>query len=488
MDFFESQEVRIPKGHVRTRFAPSPTGYMHVGGLRTALYAFLLAKQDNGQFLLRIEDTDQERFVEGATEVILRTMRDAGLHYDEGPDIGGPVGPYSQVERKDLYRRYAEKLVATGHAYYCFCQKTDTPDEKKAHIKYDGRCSRLAADDIDEKLASGIPYVIRQKIPVGGATSFQDVLFGQVTIENAELDEGVLIKADGLPTYNFANVVDDHLMGITHIVRGTEYLTSTPKYNLLYTAFGWEIPVYIHVSPVMKNATQKLSKRHGDPTYEDLLALGYLKEAILNYVALLGWSPGGEREKFTLAELVDAFSVQGLSKSPAIFDLEKLTWLNGEYIKALPVETFHALVSPYLTQAVKRPVDSLFLAGLVQSRCGKLTDVIEMLDFLDVYPSFSTDLYIHKKMKTDAALASTVLAHIQTTLTAADTWTMESLHEALMALVTQLGLKNGQVLFPLRVAVSGKESTPCGGIEICVLLGKEESLTRIDASLKQLQQ
>ncbi|MCL1820244.1 MAG: glutamate--tRNA ligase [Oscillospiraceae bacterium] len=438
-------EKRIPKGRTRTRFAPSPTGYMHVGGLRTALYAYLIAKMDGGQFILRIEDTDQGRYVEGATEIIYKTLLDAGLVYDEGPDKGGSVGPYTQSERREIYHKYAERLIELGGAY-------------------------IRDDE---------PGVVRQKIPADGSTSFTDTLFGEVTISNSELDEGVLIKSDGMPTYNFANVIDDHLMGITHIVRGTEYLTSTPKYNLLYEAFGWDIPIYIHVSPVMKNAAQKLSKRNGDPTYEDLLDMGYLKEAVLNYVALLGWSPGGEREIFSLKELEETFNVSGLSKSPAIFDMEKLTWLNGEYIRALSSDRFYELALPYIKRYIKREVDSREVALMVQSRCGRLTDIRELTDFIDKLPEYSKELFIHKKMKTDVESSIGTLRHIYDALSALDEWTAESVHTSMTALVAELGLKNGQVLFPLRVAVSGKESTPAGGTELCALLGKEESLKRI---------
>ncbi|GHU96525.1 glutamate--tRNA ligase [Clostridia bacterium] len=422
-------------GGVRTRFAPSPTGYMHVGGMRTALYAYLIAKKAGGTFILRIEDTDQGRFVEGATEVIIRSLRDAGLNYDEGP--------YIQSQRREIYAEYAEKLIALGGAY---------------------------RDDA----------VVRQRVPKDGSTTFRDELFGDITVENSELDESVLIKSDGMPTYNFAHVVDDHLMGITHVVRGTEFLVSTPKYVLLYKAFGWEPPTYIHVAPVMKDAQHKLSKRNGDPTYEDLLNMGFLKEAVLNYVALLGWSPGGEREIFSLKELEQAFGIGGLSKSPAIFDLEKLTWLNGEYIKALPPERFMELVT-------LPPVeDGALLVSLLQPRCERLTDVAELTDFLVKLPDYDLSLFTHKKMKTDESIAKRVLTVVREHLKPLSAWNLEAIQDAAAAVVDRLALKNGQVLYPLRVAVSGKASTPGGGAEICVLLGKDESLRRIDAAIARL--
>jgi glutamyl-tRNA synthetase len=449
MDYFTQMENNIPKGHVRTRFAPSPTGYMHVGGLRTALYAYLIAKMDGGKFVLRIEDTDQCRYVEGATEIIYKTLTDAGLVYDEGPDVGGSVGPYTQSERREIYHKYAERLIELGGAY-------------------------IRDDE---------PGVVRQRVPADGSTSFTDALFGEVTINNSELDEGVLIKSDGMPTYNFANVIDDHLMGITHIVRGTEYLTSTPKYNLLYQAFGWEIPTYIHVSPVMKNATQKLSKRNGDPTYEDLLDMGCLKEAVLNYVALLGWSPGGEREMFSLAELEKIFTLSGLSKSPAIFDMEKLVWLNGEYIRALPFDIFYELALPYIKKYIKRGIDTREIAKMVQGRCGLLTDIRELTDFIDELPDYDKQLFIHKKMKTDVESSVQVLKRVHGVLAKLESWTTEDIHAAITGLVAEMELKTGQILYPLRVAVSGKESTPGGGTELCALLGKEESLARIEKAI-----
>ena len=489
------REALIPKGRVRTRFAPSPTGYMHVGGLRTALYAYLIAKHAGGDFLLRIEDTDQERFVQGAIAVIYRTLRETGLVYDEGPDVGGPVGPYVQTERRGLYTEYADYLVGKGHAYPCFCDKERLDELRRIHEashiahKYDGCCARLSPEEVAAKKAAGLPFVIRQKMPATGKTAFDDVVFGRIEVDNSELDDNILVKSDGLPTYNFANVIDDHLMGITHIVRGTEYLASTPKYNLLYQAFGWDIPTYIHVSPVMKNATQKLSKRHGDPTYEDLLAMGYLRDAIVNYVTLLGWSPRSEQEIFSLSDLIACFDLEGLSKSPAIFNMDKLTWFNGQYLRRLSPAEFAALSRPYIEQTVKTsPVDKDGLAALLQERCEKLTDIPEQVDFFDAVPPYDTALYEHKKMKTDKASSLMALRSALPVLAALTVWSKESLHDALMALVAALGTKNGQLLYPLRVAVSGKAFTPGGGVELCTLLGKEETLVRVKSAVVLLEQ
>ena len=487
-NYFAEREAAIPKGVTRTRFAPSPTGYMHVGGLRTALYSYLIAKRDGGRFLLRIEDTDQERFVEGAVESIIRILRGAGLQYDEGPDTGGPAGPYIQSERREIYAKYAELLIAKNGAYRCFCQKE--PEAAGPHERGHCPCRDISPDGAAEMAGSGKRYAVRQRIPEGGASSFCDTLFGEVSIDNAELDDGILIKSDGMPTYNFANVVDDHLMGITHIVRGTEFLVSTPKYNLLYESFGWEAPVYIHVAPVMKDARRKLSKRHGDPTYEDLIDMGFIKEAVLNYVALLGWSPGGEREKFTLDELAEVFTTAGLSKSPAIFDTEKLSWLNGEYLRELPPGDFYELALPYIQKSVSCAVDARFLAELLQGRCGSLSEIAGLTDFIDALPEYDAALFVHKKMKTDETLAFNVLESVMKKLSGLPDggWTNERIHDALMEQVAELGLKNGQVLYPVRAALSGKASTPGGGVELCVLLGMEESLRRMDIAVKKLQE
>ena len=471
---------------VRTRFAPSPTGYMHVGNLRTALYAYLMAKSQGGTFILRIEDTDQERYVEGAVDIIYNTLKEAGLYWDEGPDIGGPVGPYVQSERMPMFKKYAEQLVESGHAYYCFCDKDRLEEvrvlQKASGIvpRYDGHCRNLSKEEVAEKLAAGIPYVIRQKMPTEGTTSFHDEVYGLITVDNDTLDDQVLIKADGMPTYNFANVVDDHTMGITHVIRGSEYLSSTPKYNLLYEAFGWEIPTYIHCPPVMKNATEKLSKRNGDASYQDLVAKGYLPPAIVNYLALLGWAPKGEQEIFTMEELKKEFSVSGISKSPSIFDNQKLDYINAEYIRRLPLDQFHQIALPWIRQTVKREdVDTRLIAKVLQARTEVLNQISEQVDFIDCLPEYDTALYIHKKMKTNKETSLEALKAALPVLEALDDFSEESIHTALFDLIAKLGVKNGYLLWPIRVAVSGKQFTPGGGIEICSILGKKESLARI---------
>ena len=479
---------------VRTRFAPSPTGYMHIGNLRTALYAYLIAKSKGGKFILRIEDTDQERYVDGAVDVIYKTMKDTGLIHDEGPDIGGDYGPYIQSERRSIYKEYAEKLVETGHAYYCFCTKERLEELRqrqtvmKVPTKYDGHCSKLSKEEIEANLKAGIPYVIRQKVPQYGKTTFHDEVFGDITVENAILDDNVLLKADGLPTYNFANVIDDHLMHITHIIRGSEYLSSTPKYNLLYEAFGWEIPKYIHVSPVMKDNGKKLSKREGDASYEDFINKGYLKEAVVNYIALLGWAPGDEREKFTLAELVDAFDIKGISKSPAIFDEKKLAWLNGEYIRELTPEKFHEDALPYYKGVITNPeIDLKAVSELLQPRCERLSDIPEQVDFFDKLPEYDRELYTHKKMKTNPENSLEVLKEVLPVLEGIDDWTKENIHDRLIELVQKLELKNGRILWPVRVAVSGKAFTPGGGVELAAILGKKETIERIKKGIELLE-
>lgn len=486
MSYYSELEARIPHGKVRTRFAPSPTGYMHIGNLRTALYTYFITKHAGGDFILRIEDTDQERYVEGATDLIFRTLRETGLIYDEGPDVGGPVGPYVQSERREIYGRYAELLVERGAAYYCFCGKEEHTGELPT--KYDGRCSRLTPDEVQEKLSAGTPHVIRQKMPRTGTTTFTDVVYGEISVENEELDDQILLKSDGLPTYNFANVVDDHLMGITHVVRGAEYLSSAPKYNLLYQAFGWEVPVYVHCAPVMKNATEKLSKRKGDPSYEDLLAMGYLKDALINYVALLGWSPGGEREIYNLSELIDVFEIRGISKSPAIFDFAKLNYINSEYLRGMTPEAFHAIAAPYIRETVKNPtIDTTLIAPLLQPRCERLTDIPEKVDFFDALPAYDTALYCHKKMKTDEAGSLAVLRELLPVIEGISAWSFDAIHAALFAYIEEKGYKNGYVLWPLRTALSGKQTTPGGGVELCQILGKEESLRRMKAGIAQLE-
>ncbi len=480
-------------GKVRTRFAPSPTGYMHVGNLRTALYAYLLAKKNDGAFILRIEDTDRERYVEGAVDIIYDTLRKTGLVWDEGPDIGGPVGPYVQSERMGMFKAYAEELVKKGHAYYCFCDKERLEEVRTIQQasgiapRYDGHCRHLTPEEVQEKLDADVPYVIRQKMPTTGTTSFEDEVYGTVTVENETLDDQILIKTDGMPTYNFANVVDDHTMGITHVIRGNEYLASTPKYNLLYEAFGWEKPVYIHCAPVMKNHTEKLSKRNGDASFEDLLAKGYLTEAIVNYIALLGWSPKGENEIFTLPELVQEFDVSGISKSPAIFDVQKLRAINGEYIRRLSPADFLAHAKPYIRQTCKREdVDLSALCAMLQPRTEVFTDIPEQVDFIDTLPAYDNALYVHKKMKTNQENSLASLKACLPALEAVTEWTLENVHAALFDVIAQLGVKNGVVLWPVRVALSGKQFTPGGGVDLAALLGKEETLARIRKGIAQL--
>lgn len=490
MTWFDEMEARIPTGTVRTRFAPSPTGYMHVGNLRTALYTWLIARKANGSFIFRLEDTDQSRQVEGATELIYKTMTECGLTHDEGPDVGGPVGPYIQTQRRDLYGKYAQLLVEKGHAYYCFCEKAESEEDSGEFDRAADPCRDLTAEEVAANLAAGKPYVIRQKIPAEGSTTFHDASFGDITVENSTLDDQVLMKRDGLPTYNFANVIDDHLMGITHVVRGSEYLASAPKYNLLYEGFGWEIPTYIHCSPVMRDAQHKMSKRHGDPSYEDLKNLGYLTDAILNYVALLGWSPRGElaeQEFFTLDELVQAFDITGISKSPAIFDLEKLKYFNSTYIKNLSPEAFFAAAEPYLKEGVKDPaIDLRLIAPLIQTRLDVLTEIPAMVDFFDALPEYSNDLYTHKKMKTNPENSLEALQFVLPVFEGMTEWTFESIHAALIDLAAAKELKNGRIMWPVRVAVSGKPTTPGGAVELCHILGKEETLRRIRAGIQQL--
>lgn len=478
---------------VRTRFAPSPTGYMHIGNLRTALYEYLIARKNNGRFILRIEDTDQERYVEGAVDVIYKTLRLAGIEHDEGPDRGGEYGPYIQSERKHLYKEYAEKLVDLGGAYYCFCKRERLEALKSeceaagVPYKYDRRCLELSGAEVKSRLAAGEPCVIRQKMPDTGCTSFDDVVYGEITVENSNLEDQILLKSDGLPTYNFANVIDDHLMAITHVVRGSEYLSSTPKYNLLYRAYGWDIPTYVHVSPVMKNAAQKLSKRAGDPSFEDLVSMGYLVDAIINYVALLGWSPGTEQEIFSRDELLETFDIQGISKSPAIFDINKLTWMNGEYIRKLTPEEFHRLAEPYLAGAIKAGgVDLLKVSRLLQPRTEVLTSIPGSVDFIDTLPDYGAQLFVHKKMKTTPEIALNSLEAALPVLEELADWNAASLHDALLELVNAKGVKNSQVLWPVRIAISGREVTPGGATEIADILGKDETVKRIKLGIEML--
>ncbi len=489
MTFFEDMEKRIPKGQVRTRFAPSPTGYMHVGNLRTALYTWLIARKNGGDFILRIEDTDQERLVEGAVDVIYKTMAECGLTHDEGPDVGGPVGPYIQSERRGLYRHYAELLVEKGAAYYCFCEKTESEEDTGDFTRAADPCRTLSQAEVSSQLAAGKPYVIRQRIPAG-QTTFHDAIFGDITVDNETLDDQVLLKSDGLPTYNFANVVDDHLMGITHVVRGSEYLASAPKYNLLYEAFGWDIPVYVHCSPVMRDAQNKMSKRHGDPSYEDLIAQGYLTEAVLNYVALLGWSPKGElaeQEIFSLEELAQVFDISGISKSPAIFDLAKLDHFNAVYLRAMEPEAFHKVAEPYIRKAVKNPViDTKLIAPLLQARLETLNEIPEKVDFFDALPDYETALYINKKSKTDEESSLAVLEAYLPVLEALSPWDHDTLYQSMVDYAAAHEMKNAKLMWPVRIAVAGKQVTPGGAVEICQILGKEETLRRIRTGIEKL--
>ena len=467
---------------VRTRYAPSPTGFMHVGNLRTALYEYLVAKSQNGKFILRIEDTDRERLVEGAVDVIYDTMKLAGLKHDEGPDIGGDFGPYVQSERKDMYLPYAEQLIKEGKAYRCFCTKErlEKLQEDSVGGGYDRHCRNLPQEEIDRLLAEGTPYVIRQKMPIEGSTTFTDAVFGEITVDNSELQDQILIKTDGYPTYNFANVIDDHTMGITHVVRGCEYLSSTPKYNLLYEAFGWDTPVYIHLTPVMKDAARKLSKRHGDPSFEDLLNMGYLKEAVVNYIALVGWNPGDNREFFTMDELIDAFSIDGLSKSPAIFDMAKLTWMNAEYIRRLDPGAFTSYAEPYYEKAGIERMDREILCRILQPRVERFDQIPEMAAFLaKLDESYPLDMYTNKKSKTNPEVAKNVLDIAITALEGLDEWGEREVHDVLLGLAEKNGLKNGTMLWPVRIALAGRQVTPGGAIEIAVLLGREEGLRRL---------
>lgn len=478
---------------VRTRFAPSPTGYLHLGGLRTALYAYLMAKKNNGTFILRIEDTDQNRYVEGAVDVIYRTMKDIGLDWDEGPDVGGDYGPYIQSERKDMYLPYAHELVKKGKAYYCFCTKEEL-EARKAQAeaegkvwKYDKHCASIPYEEARKRVEAGEPYVIRQNVPETGSASFDDVLYGHIEVDCAELEDMILIKADGMPTYNFANVIDDHSQHITHVMRGNEYLSSTPKYNLLYEAFGWEKPVYIHLSPIMKDAHRKLSKRYGDAFYEDFIQKGYLKEAILNYVALLGWNPGDEREFFTLPELVEAFSIKGLSKSPAIFDNEKLQWMNGEYVRKLSEADFTAHAMPFYEAAGIGHMDTSILFTILQARVQYFGEIPAMVDFLTALPEYDTELFTNKKSKTNPEVAAQVLDMAIPALEALPEWTVSALHDTLLGMAAEKGLKNGTMLWPVRIALAGKQVTPGGAMEIAALLGKEEGLRRLKLGREKLQ-
>ena len=485
--WFEEMEARIPTNEVRTRFAPSPTGYMHVGNLRTALYTYLIARSQGGKFILRIEDTDQGRLVEGAVDVIYKTMAQCHLEHDEGPDVGGPVAPYVQTERRPLYKEYAELLMERGHAYRCFCEKTESEEDAGDFGRGDDPCRCMSREESDRRAAEGQPYVIRQLIPHEGTTTFHDEIFGDITVENTTLDDQVLIKRDGLPTYNFANVVDDHLMGITHVVRGSEYLSSSPKYNLLYEGFGWNIPKYVHCSPVMRDAHNKMSKRHGDPSYEDLIAQGFLTDAVLNYVALLGWSPRGEQEIFSLDELKQIFDISGISKSPAIFDIEKLRYFNSEYIRAMSPEAFAKAAEPFIRRSVKNEqYDAAAIAALLQQRTEVLTDIPEKVDFFDELPEYGAELFVHKKSKSDEASSKAVLTSIVPIFEAISDWNDENIMAAMVGLAESMEAKNAKVMWPVRIAAAGKAVTPGGAVEICRILGKDETLRRMHVALEKL--
>ncbi len=478
---------------VRTRFAPSPTGRMHVGNLRTALYAYLIAKHEDGDFLLRIEDTDQERFVEGALEIIYRTLRKTGLVHDEGPDKDKGAGPYVQSERhkQGIYLQYAKKLIEKGEAYYCFCDKERLEGLKrevagKEIIVYDKHCLSLSKEEVEEKLKAGIPYVIRQNNPTEGKTTFIDDIYGEITVDNSELDDMILIKSDGYPTYNFANVVDDHLMGITHVVRGNEYLSSSPKYNRLYEAFGWEVPVYVHCPLITNEEHKKLSKRSGHSSYEDLLEQGFLTEAIVNYVALLGWCPEDNREIFSLPELISAFDYHHMNKSPAVFDMVKLKWMNGEYFKAMDFETFYGMAEPYIKKVLSKPLDARKIAGLIKTRIEVFTDIPEHIDFFEALPDYDISMYTHKKMKTNAQTSLQVLQEVLPLLEKQESFSNDDLYGMLLSYTGQKGYKNGYVMWPIRTAVSGKQMTPGGATELMEILGKEESVKRIKTAIEKL--
>ena len=478
---------------VRTRFAPSPTGRMHVGNLRTALYAYLISKHQDGDFILRIEDTDQERYVEGAVDIIYRTLAKTGLIHDEGPDKDGGCGPYVQSERqaKGIYLEYAKQLVEKGEAYYCFCDKERLESLKtsvagKEITVYDKHCLSLSKEEVEEKLKAGVPYVIRQNNPTEGTTTFVDEIYGDITVDNSELDDMILIKSDGYPTYNFANVVDDHLMGITHVVRGNEYLSSSPKYNRLYEAFGWEVPVYVHCPLITDENHQKLSKRCGHSSFEDLVEQGFLTEAIINFVALLGWSPADNEEIMSLEELVAKFDYLHMSKSPAVFDYTKLKWMNGEYIKRMDFDDFYTMALPYMKEMIHRDVDFAKVAKMVQSRIEIFPDIKDHVDFIDELPEYDVAMYTHKKMKTNAETSLEVLTELLPVLEAQEDYSNDALYATLCKYVEEKGVKNGYVMWPIRTAVSGKQMTPGGATELMELLGKEESIARIRKGIELL--
>ena len=478
---------------VRTRFAPSPTGRMHVGNLRTALYAYLIAKHEGGDFLLRIEDTDQERFVDGALEIIYRTLEKTGLVHDEGPDKDGGCGPYVQSERQaqGIYLKYAKELIDKGEAYYCFCDKERLDSLKqevagKEIVVYDKHCLSLSKEEVEEKLASGVPYVIRQNNPTTGTTTFSDEIYGDITVDNAELDDMILIKSDGYPTYNFANVVDDHLMGITHVVRGNEYLSSSPKYTRLYQAFGWEEPVYVHCPLITDENHKKLSKRSGHSSFEDLIDQGLVTEAVVNYVALLGWCPEDNREIFSLEELVQAFDYHHMSKSPAVFDIQKLRWMNGEYLKAMDSDRFYEMAEPYIREVIRKPLDLKKIAAMVKTRIEVFPDIAGLIDFFEALPDYDTAMYAHKKMKTTEESSLEVLKELLPVLEAQEDYSNDALYALLQNFAKEKGCKNGYVLWPVRTAVSGKQMTPAGATEIMEIIGKDETIARVKKGIEKL--
>ncbi|WAJ22725.1 glutamate--tRNA ligase [Lacrimispora xylanolytica] len=478
---------------IRTRYAPSPTGRMHVGNLRTAMYAYLIAKHEGGDFLLRIEDTDQERFVEGAVEIIYRTLEETGLIHDEGPDKDGGVGPYVQSERHEtgIYLEYAKKLIEKGEAYYCFCNQERLETLKRTVdgqeiMTYDKHCLHLTKEEVEEKLASGIPYVIRQNNPTEGKTTFHDEIYGDISVDNSELDDMVLIKSDGYPTYNFANVVDDHLMGITHVVRGNEYLSSSPKYNRLYEAFGWEVPVYVHCPLITNEEHKKLSKRSGHSSYEDLIEQGFISEAVVNYVALLGWSPESNQEIFSLEELVKEFNYHNLSKSPAVFDMTKLKWMNSEYMKSMEFDAFYQLAEPYVKAVIKKDLNLKKIASMVKTRIEVFPDIADHIDFFEALPEYDLSMYTNKKMKTNSENSLALLKEVLPILEAQEDYSNDALYAALSKHVAEKEYKTGFVMWPIRTAVSGKQMTPAGATEIMEVLGKEESLNRIRKGIELL--
>lgn len=471
---------------VRTRFAPSPTGYLHIGGLRTALYGYLYAKNHGGDFILRIEDTDTARYVDGSVQIIYDTLRDSGIMYDEGPDVGGAYGPYIQSERKEIYKKYAEKLVELGGAYYCFCtpERVASLKDEEGNVRYDKHCLHLSKEEIEENIKNGVPYVIRQNVPLEGAGTYHDLVYGDISVDYKDIEDGILLKTDGMPTYNFANVIDDHLMGITHVIRGTEYLSSTPKYNLMYDAFGWERPVYIHLPPIMKDAQHKLSKRNGDASYEDFVKKGFVKESIINYIALLGWSPKSNVEKMSLTELKEHFSLDGISKSPSIFDETKMKWLSGEYIKEMTFEQFKEHALPFLKNSKEYgKYDEDKLLALVKSRVQIFSEIPEKLDFLEEFGAFDVNLFVNEKQKASVELAKTLLPQIKSVLENVTDWQNSVLFDVLVKLSAETGVKKQALLWTARIAITAKEATAGGATEIAELIGKEETLRRLDFSM-----